>query len=102
VQPSEQALSWAEAMTPLNDARATWELLSEPERKALAVLGRYNGYAMTPDMLGRELGVTWQRASRTARKLKEFGLVTVKSLPKQTSYGISGQGEACLAAGAEA
>jgi hypothetical protein len=88
-------------MAEFNNARATWELLSEPERQALAVLGRYKGNTTTPDMLGRELHVTWQRASRTARKLKGFGLVTVKSLPKQTSYGISGQGEACLAAGAE-
>jgi DNA-binding MarR family transcriptional regulator len=89
-------------MAEFNDARATWELLSEPERQALAVLGRYKGNTTTPGMLGRELHVTWQQAVRTVRKLKGFGLVTVKSLPKQTSYGISGQGEACLVAGAEA
>ena len=89
-------------MAEFNNARATWELLSEPERQALAVLGRFHGNVTTPDMLGRELHVTWQQASRTARKLKEFGLVTITSLPKQTSYRISGQGEACLAAGTEA
>ena len=86
-------------MTAFDDARATWELLSEPERRALAVLGCWDGNVTTPGMLGRELRVTWQQAARTAQQLKKFGLVTVKSLPKQTSYGISGQGRACLKAG---
>jgi hypothetical protein len=89
-------------MTNFDDARATWELLSEGERQALAVLGRYRGNVMTPDMLGRELRVTWQRAGSLVRSLKALGLVTVSSMPKMTSYKISGQGEACLAAGAEA
>jgi hypothetical protein len=89
-------------MTDFDDSRATWELLSEGERQALAVLGRYKGNVMTPDMLGRELRVTWQRAGSLARSLKALGLVTVNSMPKMTSYKITGQGEVCLAVGAEA
>jgi hypothetical protein len=82
-----------------NDARATWELLSEGERSALAVLVRSKGHVITPGMLGRELHVTRQRAALLARSLKSLGLAIVKSLPKQTSYEITRQGEACLAEG---
>lgn len=86
-------------MPEFNDARSTWELLPEDERRALAVLGRYKGHVVTPYMLGRELHSTWQRAGSLARSLKRLGLVSVTSLSKQTSYGITGQGEACLSAG---
>jgi hypothetical protein len=89
-------------VTDFDDARATWELLSESERQALAVLGRYRGNVITPGMLGRELHSTWQQAAFLARSLKSLGLADVKSLPKMTSYKITGQGEACLAVGAEA
>jgi DNA-binding MarR family transcriptional regulator len=80
-----------------DDARATWDLLNEAERKALAALAKPQ--TITPQELGRLTGTTWQQAVRTARQLKKFGLVTVRSLPKQTSYELSGQGEACLERG---
>jgi hypothetical protein len=86
-------------VTDFDDDRATWRLLSASEQRALAVLARYKGNVITPVMLGHELGFPWQRAARLAASLSTFGLVTVTSLSKQTSYKISGQGEACLAAG---
>jgi DNA-binding MarR family transcriptional regulator len=89
-------------MAEFNDAAETWALLTELERKMLAVLGRHQGNTMVPRMLGRELDVTWQRAARIAGQLRKLGLVRVKSLPKQTSYELSGQGRAYLEAGRSA
>jgi hypothetical protein len=80
------------------DVAATWELLTEGERKVLAVIGRGNGVT-TPQEAGRVTGTTWQAAARHARMLRALGLVTVTSLPKQVSYALSGRGRACLAAG---
>jgi len=85
-------------MTPEEDAAASWKLLDEPERKALAYIGDSRQTA-TPDLLGRALGTSWQAAVRTARELNVLGLIRVKRLPKLTWYEISGQGELCLAAG---
>jgi predicted transcriptional regulator len=82
-------------MNPEEDARATWELLDETERKALACLGTTQT-VITPQGLGRHLGVTWQHAAAVAKGLKELGLVKITSLPKQTSYDITGQGRMCL------
>jgi hypothetical protein len=96
---AQRAADTLNAAEKFDDATATWKLLSEDERRTLVVLGRYKGNTVTPGMLGRELRVTWQRAGGLARSLKRLGLVTVRSLPKQTTYGISGQGETCLAAG---
>jgi hypothetical protein len=85
-------------MTRDEDARATWGLLTEGERKVLAAIGKGSGVT-TPYQAGREAGMTWQMAVRHARALRRLGLVIVTSLPKQTSYALSGQGDACLAAG---
>jgi hypothetical protein len=85
-------------MTRDEDARATWGLLTNDERKVLAAIGS-SACVMTPHETGRGAGMTWQAAVRHARALKTLGLVTVTSLPKQTSYKLSGQGEACLALG---
>lgn len=88
-------------MPEFNDARATWGLLSHDERKVLAAIGS-SACVMTPHATGRGAGMTWQAAARHARALKTLGLVIVTSLPKQTSYKLSGQGEACLALGRDA
>jgi hypothetical protein len=84
-------------MTPADDARATWALLSETERAALAALD--TPQIVTPHDLGRALGCSWQRAARTAGQLRRIGLVSISSLPKQTSYELTGQGAACLTVG---
>lgn len=88
-------------MARLDDARATWELLSANERAVLAVLAGPSTW--TPQGLMRPAGLrSWQQAATIARHLKELGLVRIISLPKQTSYELSGQGQACLAAGSKA
>jgi len=84
-----------------SDARATWQLLGEHERKALAYLATYRGHVVTPSELSRHLGTSWQKAAVTAGELRKLGLVTVTSMPKQTNYQITGQGDAAVAAGKE-
>jgi uncharacterized membrane protein len=88
-------------MTSDEDAMATWELLSEAERKALAYIAEC-GHTLTPDALGRALGISWQAAVRTVRPLNGFGLIRIERRPKMVWYEISGQGEACLKAGKQA
>lgn len=84
-------------MNAEDDARATWELLTETERKVLAAIDRES--VVTPQRVGLVAGVTWQKVARTVRQLKSLGLVSIKSLPKQTDYSLTGQGQACLAVG---
>lgn len=84
-------------MNAEEDARATWELLSETERALLA--GLRSGYIVTPRDAGSLAGITWQRAASHMRELKALGLVIINSRPKQTDYELSGQGRACLQAG---
>lgn len=83
-------------MTPADDARATWALLSEPERAVLAAVAPGT---VTPQRAGQEAGMTWQRAARVARQLKVLGLVRVTALPKQVTYDLTGQGASCLTVG---
>jgi DNA-binding MarR family transcriptional regulator len=81
-----------------DDARATWDLLTPDERRVLDAIGRRWGIG-GPQGIAGQMGMSWQRVSRHARQLKVFKLVSIKSMPKQVSYELTGQGEACLAAG---
>jgi plasmid stabilization system protein ParE len=84
-------------MAEFDDAAATWALLNELERRVLAAVDR--PHLVTPADVARSAGTSRQRAALVARRLREFGLVRVIFLPKQTSYELTGQGEACLRAG---
>jgi hypothetical protein len=84
-------------VTGFDDSAATWGVLTETERKVPAAIDRQ--YTVTPLDVAQEAGVSRQRAVICARMLKRLGLVRVVSLPKQTSYKLTGQGRACLKAG---
>lgn len=86
-------------MTPEEDARATWDLLTAVERQVLAAIDRRR--VMTPQSVGDDTGMAWQRAARIVGQLSRFRLVYIRSLPKQTSYELTVRGQACLAAGKE-
>ena len=82
-----------------DDARATWDLLTPDERRVLDAIGRRHGIGGPQGIASQLSGMTWQRVVRHARQLKGFRLVSIKTMPKQVSYELTGQGEACLAAG---
>jgi hypothetical protein len=83
-----------------DDAAATWGVLNELERKVLAAIGSTR--IVTPQDAGRVAGISRQRAVLCAKQLSTFGLVTVKSHPKLTTYELTGRGAAVLKAGKEA
>lgn len=85
------------ARLKFDDAAATWGLLSELERAVLAEVD--SPHAVTPQDVARRVDISRQRAAHVAVQLKTLGLVRINSLPKQTSYELTGQGEACLKAG---
>lgn len=76
------------------DAAATWKLLNELERAVLAAID--SRHIVTPQDIANRVVISRQRASVVARQLKTLGLVRIKSLPKQTSYELTGQGKAVL------
>lgn len=82
-------------MTVDEDARATWELLTAPERRVLAAVAQLS----TPKGIADVTGLTWQGAAKHARQLRAIGLVRIRSLPKQVSYELSSQGARCLEIG---
>jgi len=70
-----------------SDARATWQLLGEHERKALAYLATYRGHVVTPSELSRHLGTSWQKAAVTAGELRKLGLVRLKRREVGKQFG---------------
>lgn len=85
-------------MNAEDDARATWELLSAPERRVLAAVD--SRHAVTPSEAGRVVGMTWQRAAQHVRQLRAFRLVDRRNPDsKMVSYELTSQGARCLQAG---
>jgi len=78
-------------MTAADDG--TLDLLTAHEARFITVLGRNT---VTPQALAGQLTWTWQMVSRMAGQLKRIGLVSIESMPKQTRYQLTADGERLL------